>query len=195
MSVDLPPRPRRQSSLHGTKPVVRRRQSSAGADREHGWSRAEDQGGTKQDLEAVDPARRPEGIPLLLLSVLAVLTAVGLAKVQAQTRVLELGGEITELSEERARLLDRKRRLETERAYLRHPDRIRRTATEQLGMEPVPPDRLQSVELLTNIEPPPVEEPDADPTEAEPDVPDVPFIPSVAEAEAEADAHEHPAAD
>lgn len=178
MSVDLPPRPRRQSSLHGTNPAVRRRQSSAAPDRSHGWSRAEDQGGTKQDLEDLEPARRPEGIPLLLLSVLAVLTAVGLAKVQAQTRVLELGGEIAELSEERARLLDRKRRLETERAYLRHPDRIRRAATEQLGMEPVPPDRLQSVELLTNIEPPAIEE--AAETEG-------PTVPTVAEAEARAD--------
>ncbi len=180
MSVDLPPRPRRQSSLHGTTPIVRRRQTSA-PDRAHGWSRAEDQSGAKHDLDDLAPARRPEGIPLLLLSVLAVLTAVGLAKVQAQTRVLELGGEIAELSEERARLLDRKRRLETERAFLRHPDRIRLTATEQLGMEPVPPDRLQHVELLTNTEPPELEE--------------EPPIPGVADADADAektDAQEPP---
>lgn len=87
-----------------------------------------------------------------MLTVLGVITAVGLAKVQAQTRVLELGEEIGRLTDERAALLDRKRRLETERSFLRHPDRIRRQAVDRLQMEVAPPERRQEIELLTNTE-------------------------------------------
>ena len=68
------------------------------------------------------------------------------------SRVLELAEEIGRLTDERAALLDRKRRLETERSFLRHPDRIRRQAVERLQMEVAPPERRQEIELLTNTE-------------------------------------------
>lgn len=83
-----------------------------------------------------------------MFTILGVLTFVGLARVHMRTRVLSLGEQITELTGERRRLLDLKRRLQTERAYLRHPDRIRDRAQRELGMSPVPPERIQRIKLL-----------------------------------------------
>ena len=60
----------------------------------------------------------------MLFTVLAVLTGDGLARVQSRIEILDVANEITELSEDHQRLLDRKRRLETERAYLRRPERV-----------------------------------------------------------------------
>lgn len=125
--------------------MVRRRQREES--RPHGWTRSEDSGsdGLQQRIARW---RRPSGTPLLVFTILGVLTFVGLARVHMRTRVLALGEEITELTEERRRLLDLKRRLQTERAYLRHPDRIRDHAQAELGMSPVPPERIQRIKLL-----------------------------------------------
>jgi len=144
--------PRRQSSLHPESapgPVRRRQRRNAG--REHGWARATDVGAnasTAASSKKPRKRRRTDGTPLLMFTVLSVITAVGMAKVQSQTRVLELAEEIGVLTEERNELLDRKRRLETERSFLRHPDRIREQATDQLQMEVAPPERRQDIELL-----------------------------------------------
>ena len=75
-------------------------------------------------------------------------TAVGVARVHLRTRVLDLGAEISDLTSEQARLLDRKRRLEAERAYLRHPDQIQEVATERLHMVPVAAERVQKIRLI-----------------------------------------------
>ncbi|MFV8751924.1 septum formation initiator family protein [Nannocystaceae bacterium ST9] len=129
------------------EPMVRRRARKSGADaRPHGFRRAEDEGGER--AFARFDRRRADGTPLLLFTVLAVLTCVGLARVQSRIEILDVANEITELSEDHQRLLDRKRRLETERAYLRRPERVRAQARERLGMEPAPPERIQRIELL-----------------------------------------------
>lgn len=83
-----------------------------------------------------------------MFTILGVLTFVGLARVHMRTRVLALAEEITALTDERQNLLELKRRLQTERAYLRHPDRIRDHARAELGMSPVPPERIQRIKLL-----------------------------------------------
>jgi hypothetical protein len=78
---------------------------------------------------------------------LALLTAAGVSRVHTRTRVLEAGARITELTAEHARLLDQKRRLETERAFLRHPDHIQEVALNLRGMLPVAADRVQKIKL------------------------------------------------
>jgi cell division protein FtsL len=83
-----------------------------------------------------------------MLTVTAVLTAVGVARVHMRTRVLELGAEISDLTADQARLLDHRRRLEAERAYLRHPDRILELARDRLHMVPIRPERVQRIKLL-----------------------------------------------
>lgn len=129
------------------EPRVRRRVTRAGPDaRPHGFARADDEGGERGF--ALFDRRRADGTPLLLFTILAVLTCVGLARVQSRIEILDVANEITELSEDHQRLLDRKRRLETERAYLRRPERVRAQARERLGMEPAPPERIQRIELL-----------------------------------------------
>jgi cell division protein FtsL len=91
--------------------------------------------------------RRANGTPLLLATLLAILGAVGIARVHARVEVLELAEEITALTAQQEALLDRKRRLETERAYLRRPSRIHEQARE-LGMVHVAPEHIQRIRLL-----------------------------------------------
>jgi cell division protein FtsL len=89
----------------------------------------------------------PAGTSLLLTLIIGVLTAIGIARVHATTRVLELGAEITELTSEQARLLDQRRRLAAERAYLRHPQTIGEVARNRLQMIPMSPDLVQTIRL------------------------------------------------
>ena len=144
---------------------LRRQQSKLEVDdtRPHGWGRAEDP--EFQDLDKLGflDRRRANGTPLLLFTVLAVLTGVGLARVESRIEILDVANEITELSGDQQRLLDRKRRLETERAYLRRPARVSDQVTTRLGMEPAPPERIQRIELLPAAQPEPTPEPEPEP--------------------------------
>lgn len=110
---------------------------------EHGFQRAP---ATEERLPP-PPPRRPTGLPLVLLLALGLLTAAGVVQVRTRARVLELGAEIAELTAEHGRLLDEKRRLEAERAYLRHPDYIEEVAAGRMQMVPATPDRLQAIRL------------------------------------------------
>ena len=87
------------------------------------------------------------GLPLLLAATMGVLTLAGILRVQNRTAVLESGARITDLAAEHARLLDQRRRLEAERAYLRHPDHVQAIAVERLEMVPATPDRIQKITL------------------------------------------------
>lgn len=112
---------------------------------EHGFQRA------PEERLPPPPPRRPTGLPLVLLLALGLLTAAGIVQVRARARVLELGAEIAELTAEHGRLLDEKRRLEAERAYLRHPDYIESIATERLKMVPATPDRRQAIRIRDDM--------------------------------------------
>lgn len=156
----------RHSSLSQRGGLKRRQKKVQHA---HGWSRASDSG--QGAARGTGKNRRATGTPFLLFLVVTVMTLVGLARVRARLALLELGEEIGDLTQEQAALLDEKRRLETERAYLRHPNRIRSFAEERLDMHPADPQRIQSIELLVKTEelPPVPEDESADP--AEPQVP------------------------
>lgn len=73
---------------------------------------------------------------MLLSGAIAVFAAIGLARVHTRIHVLAIGRDIADLTTEQAELLDHKRRLLAERAYLRRPDRLRAAASERLGMKP-----------------------------------------------------------
>ena len=92
--------------------------------------------------------RRPQGIALLAFAALAMLTAISVLRVRTRARVLELGAAITDLTDDHTRLLDERRRLEAERAYLRHPDHVQEIATGHLAMEPAQPERIRRVEVI-----------------------------------------------
>lgn len=110
---------------------------------EHGFQRAVE----AEPAPPPVPPRRPTGLPLVLLLGLGLMTAVGVVQVRTRARVLELGAEIAELTAEHGRLLDEKRRLEAERAYLRHPDYIQSVAASRLHMVPATPDRIQAIRV------------------------------------------------
>ena len=87
------------------------------------------------------------GATFTFVALIAIMTWVGLARVESQTRVLETGEEIKLLSDQRSQLLQRLRRLKTERAYLRRPERVKEQARSLLGMVPLDPSRRQRIKL------------------------------------------------
>ncbi len=114
----------------------------------HGYTRATDRpAADNRARELPIPLRTPPGTPLLMLVVVGFLCSVGIARVHTRTRVLEIGAEISELTSQQAGLLDNRRRLEAERAYLRHPDQVRQAASDRLGMIPLAPDRVRTIKL------------------------------------------------
>jgi cell division protein FtsL len=114
----------------------------------HGYVRTSDRPqATNPSGATPGPRRTPPGTPLLMLVAVGLLCSVGIARVHTRTRVLEMGAQISELTSEQARLLDDRRRLEAERAYLRHPEQVRETATTRLGMIPLPADRIQTIRI------------------------------------------------
>jgi cell division protein FtsL len=157
------PRSRRRASTNDGLAAQRRRRAQAQAtvedSRPHGWGRSDDADVDAPSRPSFLERRRADGTPLLLFTALAVMTGVGLARVDSRIEILQVANEITELSEDQQRLLDRKRRLETERAYLRRPSRVGAQARERLDMEPAPPERIQRIELLPAK---PKPEPEAD---------------------------------
>lgn len=128
----------------------RRRPQQRAESQPHGWERASDRTASSTGRSGSPSDRRratPAGTTLLLTLIVGVLTAIGIARVHATTRVLELGAEITELTAEQANLLDERRRLAAERAYLRHPDHIDEVARNRLQMIPMAPDLVQKIRL------------------------------------------------
>jgi cell division protein FtsL len=116
----------------------------------HGWQRSADRTTPSAGRSGSAADRRratPAGTTLLLTLIVGVLSAIGIARVHATTRVLEMGAEITELTAEQANLLDERRRLAAERAYLRHPDHIDEVARNRLQMIPMSPDLVQKIKL------------------------------------------------
>jgi len=113
----------------------------------HGWIRRTDPAASIRRSAPGHYSRAPAGTSLLLLLIVGVFTGLGIVRVHASTRVLEMGSEITDLTDEQARLLDQHRRLGAERAYLRHPDQIGSVARDKIGMIPMSPDLVQVIRL------------------------------------------------
>ena len=131
----------------------KRRQGPIAMTFAHGWRRASDPGAKdREELAARRRRRAPAGTSLLLMLIVVVLAAIGIVRVHASTRVLQLGAEITDLTAEQTRLADERRRLAAERAYLRHPDQIGEAARDRLGMVPIAPDMVQTIRLQEPVQ-------------------------------------------
>lgn len=131
-----------------TRRKVRRQQRVVA--RPHGWRRADDapELGPAQRTPSARGRRAPAGTSFLLALFVGVMASIGIVRVHASTEVLELGAEITELTTEHAQLLEEKRRLAAERAYLRRPEQIADQAKERLGMIPVAPELVQRIRVI-----------------------------------------------
>lgn len=129
--------------------IIRRKQQQKQPtlERPHGWVRASDLPAPSLGSDAQRRGRAPAGTSLLLFLCVAVLGGMGIVRVHASTRVLDVGGEITELTEQQHSLLEEKRRLSAERAYLRHPETIADVARDRLGMVPVAPELVQQIRV------------------------------------------------
>lgn len=132
--------------MNPTEPRRRRRQAPPPT-YAHGWGRV----GDAHVAPVVQALRRrwaPAGTSLLMSLLVVALCAAGIVRVRASARVLALGAEITELTDQQARLQEEKRRLFAERAYLRHPDQVADIARNKLGMVPVAPELVQQIRLV-----------------------------------------------
>ena len=134
-------------------PHQRKQQHKRLFDFGHGWVRRTDPSASLRRSPPGHHRRAPVGTSLLLLLIVVVFAGVGIVRVHATTRVLEMGAHITDLTDEQARLLDERRRLGAERAYLRHPDQIRAVARDKIGMIPMSPDIVQTIHLKQAISP------------------------------------------
>jgi cell division protein FtsL len=134
-----------------TKPFPRAsRRKQKPVQHPHGHRRADDVGATSPELDARRERRHlrtPAGTSFLLALGVSALVAMGLVRVRASARVLELGAEITALTDLQSELLEQRRRLQAERAYLRHPDQIREIARDRLGMVPIAPELVQRIRV------------------------------------------------
>lgn len=136
---------------HRPGPRAMNKRTSGEPSFDHGRRRAADLAApATPEPEQDSPARRPTGLPLLLLVALALVTVAGVVQVRARARVLGLGAEIAEMTGEHSHLLDERRRLEAERAYLRHPDYIHSVAAAKLHMVPAAPERVQTIRLAAD---------------------------------------------
>ncbi|MGH1342973.1 MAG: hypothetical protein ACRBN8_15530 [Nannocystales bacterium] len=114
----------------------------------HGHKRSGDRAANAGSVERVrDRMRAPAGTSFLLFLCVAVTVAMGIVRIQSTTAVLEAGGDITRLSEQQASLLEEKRRLSAERAYLRNPQQVQAVARDELGMVPVSPELVQKIRV------------------------------------------------
>jgi len=84
-------------------------------------------------------------IVIAMIVVACTLTTIGVIRVARQHEVLRIGYQLSRESEHVRQLREAQRHLELEHATLTAPDRIRRLAT-QLGMTPVPPDRIRIID-------------------------------------------------
>lgn len=94
-----------------------------------------------------DRMRAPAGTSFLLFLCVVVLVAMGIVRIKSTTAVLEAGGDIADLSAQQASLLEEKRRLSAERAYLRNPQQVQSVARDELGMVPVAPELVQTIRV------------------------------------------------
>ncbi|HTL34707.1 MAG TPA: cell division protein FtsL [Kofleriaceae bacterium] len=85
-------------------------------------------------------------VVVAMVIVACTLTGLGVVRVTRQHEVLALGYQLDRESEHLRQQKEINRRLQVELATRSSPDRIRRLATE-LGMTPVPPDRIRIIDV------------------------------------------------
>ncbi|MBK9035372.1 MAG: cell division protein FtsL [Myxococcales bacterium] len=95
-------------------------------------------------VRAVEPAPGDRKLVSAMVVIAALITALAIQRVQARHQVVQLGYQLSRVTDEVRHERELRRRLELERATLTSPERIRALAT-GLGMVPVPPDRIRVI--------------------------------------------------
>lgn len=93
-----------------------------------------------------DGAASVRSVVVAMVIVACTLTGLGVVRVTRQHEVLALGYQLDREAEHLRQQKEINRRLQVELATRSSPDRIRRLATE-LGMGPVPPDRIRIIDV------------------------------------------------
>jgi hypothetical protein len=137
---------------------------------DHGWwrrgedvqSRVRDRSAgaeAGENLGAAGPLRsarrQATGAPFVLFIAVGLATGFCLTHVRNRLHLLEIAQSIGEMTAEHDLLRDRREQLEAERAFLAHPDKIRRQAQERLGMHVTPPELIQPISVKNSPRKPP----------------------------------------
>jgi cell division protein FtsL len=97
-------------------------------------------------FKKTEGAASVRSVVVAMVIVACVLTGLGVVRVTRQHEVLALGYQLDRESERLRQAKETNRRLQVELATHTSPERIRRLAT-QLGMTPVPPDRIRIIDV------------------------------------------------
>lgn len=94
---------------------------------------------------------------LVVIILLATITIGGAAVAQVWThfKAIEYGYKIAQARRERAKLVERNRRLRIELAWLKSPERVARIARNELGLREPEPEQIHRLRRSARIPPPP----------------------------------------
>lgn len=95
-------------------------------------------------LHAAEPAPGDRKLIGVMIVIACLVTALAVARVRARHQIIALGYQLSRANAELQVEREMRRRLDLERAALTNPTRIRDLAT-QLGMVPVPADRIRVI--------------------------------------------------
>ena len=97
-------------------------------------------------FKKTEGAASVRSVVIAMVIVATALTGLGVVRVTRQHEVLALGYQLDREAEHLRREKEKNRALQVELATQSSPERIRRLAS-QLGMTPVPPDRIRIIDV------------------------------------------------
>lgn len=100
---------------------------------------------TSEALRQLTPSR--QGVIVIALTLMTTSLVVGLllTEVWYRVQITELGYEMTDLTRERQRLFDERKKLEIEETVNTRTERLDKIARDSLGLEPIHADQIIKV--------------------------------------------------
>lgn len=106
--------------------------------RRRGWTREEALG----ELRALTPRRQDAVVLTLAMLVTLLLTGLFLREAWYRVQITRLGYEMTELTWERQRLMDERKKLQVEGTYQLRTERLEQVSRQGLGLKPLHQEQI-----------------------------------------------------
>lgn len=98
-----------------------------------------------RELRSLTPRRQEAVVLVLTLLVVTLLTGLLLREVWYRVQITKLGYEMTDLTWERQRLMDERKKLQVEGTYQTRTERLERVARQGLGLKPLRQEQIIQV--------------------------------------------------